>query len=316
MSMRKTAADGAMKIMMYRAATGLAIVAVLMAPGLVACTPPGGEASSAQSAAETSKVAAYTGVFNILVGGTPRTYSGLTGPAESYLAADIGSASPDDAIAVSLNPEWLPGVLTELKAARAMRGDADMATADQTADRLIAAIEKIIRVESGLEAYYETRAYRADGLARGKAADPELSQAYQDAMAAMQQMEENLSVLQRRANQARVAQLESRGNVAEASLLKAMNRADIMTTAVIDNDPQVAERAAGELEAALADMRGKKARLKNNDNEDSYDLVIKSLTQSLASYRDNKPGSETQAATVVGHYNNAVEFSSNMQLPK
>ena len=132
----------------------------------------------------------------------------------------------------------------------------------------------------------------------------------------MQQMEAALLVVQRRANDARIAQLEARGHVAEAGLLKAMSKADLMTTAVVAGDQASADRAANELQTALDDMRRQKSRLKNKDDEDVYDLVVESLTQALASHRDNEPGSDIAAQLVVPHYNNAVHFSSTMSIPR
>lgn len=300
--------------MPHRAAIGLSVLALLAGGAVSGCTPAG-DPPAQQSVAQTSKITAYTAVFNTLMGGTPQVYGGLTDPAEAYLAADIASASPKDVIELELNPDWLPGALGELKAARAMRGDADMAAVDQAADQLISAIETIVRVEGGLQGYYEGRVYRQDGLARGRAAEPQLRKGYEDAISAMQAMEGALLVVQRRANDARITQLEARGNVAEASLLKAMRRADVMTTAIIAGDRSSADRAAGELEAALADMRQNKSRLRNKDDGDVYDLVIESLTGALASYRDSAPDSDITAQLVVPQYNNAVQFSSNMSLP-
>jgi len=302
--------------MRHRAAVSLAVLTVMAGGGLAACQPGDANGPSASSPAQTDKVVAYTAVFNDLIGGTPRNYSGLTGPADSYLSADIASASPDDVIEVELNRDWLPVSLAELKKARAMRGAADFAPVDQAADKLITAIETIIRVEEGLAGYYEGRVYRQDGLAKGKAADPELRKGYQDAMSAMEEMERALTVVQRRANEERVARLESRGHVAEASLQKAMSRAEAMTSAVIAGDRPTADQAAAELELALADMRDKKGRLKNEADEDGYDLVMKSLTDALARYRDTAPNDPNAAQMVVPFYNNAVQFSSQMSIPR
>lgn len=293
------------------------MLAVLAGGGLAACDPSGKVSGSSQAdTATATKVTAYTAAFNTLLGASPQAYGGLTDRTEAYLGWDIASASPDDVIELELNPDWLPGTLSDLKAARAMRGDADMAPVDQVADRLILAIETIIRVEGGLEGYYEGRAYRQDALARGKAADPELRKAYQDAMTAMQQMEAALLVFQRRGNEARIAQLDARGHVAEAAVLKAMSKADLMTTAVVAGDRPSADRAANELQTALDDMRRQKSKLKNKNDAEIYDLVIESLTGALASYRDSEPDSRITAQLVVPQYNNAVQFSSRMSIPR
>ena len=302
--------------MRHRAAVSLAVLAVMAGGGLVACKPGSDGGLSAASPAQTDKVSAYTAVFNNLIGGTPQNYSGLTGPADSYLGADIASASPDDTIEVELNPAWLPGSLADLKKARSMRGGDDLAPVDQAADKLIASMETIMRVEKGLAGYYEGRVYKQDGLAKGKAADPELRTGYQDAMSAMEELERALTVVQRRANEARVAQLESRGHVAEASLLKAMGRAEAMTSAIMAVDGPSADKAASELELALTDMRDKKGRLKNKADEDGYDLVLDSLTDALAGYRDNGVNDPNAAELVIPFYNNAVQFSSRMSIPR
>lgn len=306
-----------MGLMKRRTAAGLAVLALLSAGGLAACDP-GGEAdkgSQATSPAVNDKLSAYTAAFNTLVGGTPESYSGLTGFAESYLATDIASASPEDTISLELNPPFLPRTLADLKKAREMRAGDDLAQVDQAADRLIAAIDTIIRVEGTLQGYYEGRVYRTDALARGKAADPELRKAYEDAMAAMTAMQNALSAVQRRANDARIAELERDGHVAEASLMTAMSRADAMTSAVLAGDGPAADRAAGELQAALDDMREKKSRLKSQSDGAMYDSVLNMLTQALAQYRDVGIDDPSAPDRIVPFYNNAVEFSGRMSVP-
>ena len=102
------------------------MLAVLAGGGLAACDPSGKVSGSSQAdTATATKVTAYTAAFNTLLGASPQAYGGLTDRTEAYLGWDIASASPDDVIELELNPDWLPGTLSDLKAARAMRGDAN-----------------------------------------------------------------------------------------------------------------------------------------------------------------------------------------------
>jgi len=154
-------------------------------------------------------------------------------------------------------------------------------------------------------------------LQEGKAADPRLKTAYAESLAALDELGESLLVVQRQRSEQRVVRLKEAGHVAEASLVEALQKTDLLATAVSRNELEEAARVAPELEAALAAMR---------ENADSYDgsesgkvlygVVTTTLTRVLGCWRDFEANqNEVDLRTLISFYNSALRSASSIPLP-
>jgi hypothetical protein len=152
-------------------------------------------------AAAGSKLDAYTAGYNKLLD----TF-GLPATAAAYAKEEIAAKSPTDSISVT--DGWLEQADTLLKTARAMPGGA--ADVDAAADRLIGALETAMKRLDGLKIYYDSKAYKEDGLKRGKQEDSAMTAEFKTALAAMEQLNTLLTRERKSVTKAQLAETRTR----------------------------------------------------------------------------------------------------------
>ena len=272
----------------------------------------------ASSPATAAKLSAYTDAYNALID----TY-GLPETAKDYREARVASRSPDETI--TIQEGRIERAEDKLKAARAMPGS--LRPVDATAEALDNALQKVMARLKPLYAYYNTKAYRADGLKRGKAEDARMTAEFDAALKAMDDFNAAL-VKQRRAGaDAELATLKQGGDTVAYNTRLAMQQAEDLV-GLFDKpedlrDPAVFARGdalAGSLEKLLADQQKAIADAKAKAKEPVETsrlgisaLVVDMLGSMIGQYREVKQShSANDAQMMVDSYNRAVGLANNM----
>ncbi len=269
--------------------------------------------SKAADPAGNAKLKGYVSAYNVLIG-TP--YGGLQEAADAYAAYHVERADPSKTIGLTFQTDARQRTLDELTKARAATGNADTAAVDRAADQLIPPLKKIVELQRELGPYYSSRAYRNDGLARGKALDVELKAAFAEALTALKTMGAALDESQARANAALIARLRADGHVAEASLTNAIQAGSPMIAALARDDDAAADRLFAPFQQAVEQMRADQPKLKNLGNDISYASILDQLTQVTGLYSDYKNGDAAAKQRLIGLYNQAVSTANRFPIPR
>jgi hypothetical protein len=291
----------------------------LLTLGLAACgdgAAKGDNPSVAQAAgnqATQEKFNHYVEAFNKLIDDS----WGIEKNFHSYQELDIPNKSAGDSIYFPENITTLEGALEALKAGRALRGGDLAGPADAAADKLIPKVEALLAQWKTLDPYYETRRYREDGLAQGKAADAGLKSAYEQTVTAISEFDTALTDYIRRRDAAQLQAYRAGGHAELASLMDAMQKADQFSDAVIENDRAGADRLLPGLEAAVAQVRRSEAALPAEDgNKIEFKMIADYLDGMIGYWRDFKQdGSDSDRQRVVERYNDAVEQMDDIEHP-
>lgn len=299
----------------YRVAIGMA---VLLALGACDGSGKGGNAVTMAGAADSAqaKLNAYVTGYNKLIG----TF-GLPETAEKYEAAKIPSQSATDSIIVS--DGWIEQATTELKQARALPGGpADL---DQAGDALIASLDKLLARLQPLNVYYDSKAYKDDKLARGKAEDGPLLAEFRAALASSEAFNAVLKRERKARTDAELAEMKNKGDTLAYSTKLALQKSEALVdlfhgSADLRNPALIAKGDAlvAEIEKALDEQRAAYAKAKAAAKTPAeapavtYWTTESSLTTMLGYYRDLKQNPEPRAAeSMIKAYNQAIE-SANM----
>lgn len=276
-------------------------------------TAPAGRSDDAARA----KLGAYTAGYNKLLD----TF-GLPATAEAYAKEEIASKKPSDSI--SVNDGWLEQANSLLKTARAMSGGP--ADVDQAADRLLGALGAAMTRLDGLKVYYDSKAYKDDGLKRGKQEDAAMTAEFKAALTAMEQFSTILDRERKSATTAELAALQAKGDMLGYHTRLALQQTEQLVSlfngeADIRN-PAVIARADAQLailEKTLTAQRGELAKAKTAATSEkpvdvNYSLVADRLTSAIGDYRDLKQSREVDDYNdLIGHYNDAVEDSNDIR---
>lgn len=294
-----------------------------MTMGLAACgqgdakNGADGRPQSVRAAAGTEttqeKLSHYTEAFNKLIDehwGVPENF-------DKYQKLNIPNANPTSSIYFPENITTLETAIAKLKEGKALSGGAQSQRADAAVDKLIPQLEALLAQWKTLDPYYESRAYREDNLAQGKAAHAALMSAYEGAAAGIGELDAALTEYQRASNAAKMAALTKSGHAAEASLIDAMQKADHFTTAVIEDNTAEADRLLPEFVAAAAKLRTAEAGLAaDNANKSEFGSIAGRLDSMIGSWRDYKQSkSDYERESIVDDYNRAIGDMNDVEMP-
>ena len=287
--------------------------------GLAACgngsakEGPAAVAASAANPLNQEKFNHYVEAFNKLVDDS----WGVGTNFRNYQALDIPNKSASDSIYFPENITTLEGAIAALKEGEAVRSDARSKPVDDAAKALIPQLEALLAQWKVLDPYYETRRYREDGLAQGKAADAALISAYQAAIAGMERFDSTLTVYLRNRDAAQLATYRANGQNDLANLFDAMQKADLFTDAVIKGDKAEADRLLPGVEAAVAEVRKSEAALpEDNGNKIEFSRIAGNLEGMIGNYRDYKQSdSDSDREDIVESYNDAVGQMDDVEHP-
>ena len=275
-----------------------------------------GPAGARLDDAGRSKMSSYTEGYNKLLD----TF-GLRETQKRYVEEEIAGKSPSDS--VSITKGWVYQGLATLRTARAMPGGKP--DVDAAADTLIAALDKVVKRLDGLDVYYTSKAYREDGLKRGKAEDPLMRAEFEAADEAMARFEALLDRERRVARVAEMAAMKARGDTLGYNNALALQQAEALVD-TFDTDADVGNSAkyaqadghVAALEKTLAEQRAELDRAKAKETpttrvDVNYGLVVDRLTSAVGEYRDFKQSRDTDDYnSVVESYNDAVGDSNDI----
>lgn len=296
-------------------------VSVAAAMTLSACGNEGGGKSGATPSAAAAtgneqiqqKFGLYIDGFNSLIDDN----WGVAKNFEGYQKADIPNARVDGSIYFPENITTLESAIAKLKEGRAVRGGPLSQAADAAAAKVITQGEALLAQWKELDPYYEARAYREDGLAKGKAAHPALMTAYQGTIAAINEFDAALTTYLRARDEARLKAYRDAGHNDAANVMDVMQKADHFATAVIADDKAEADRLLPGLEAALVELRKSEAAMKSDDaNKSEFSQILTYVTAMVGYWRDYKQsGSDNYREYIVDRYNSAVDQVNDLELP-
>jgi hypothetical protein len=290
------------------------IVAMLagsvLALSLAACGQSDGKTGAPSVAAASGNEATqnkfnhYTEGFNKLIDdnwGVGKQY-------QSYVEADVPHANASGNVYFSENITNLERALGELKEGRALNGGAQATEADAAVDKVLAQGAVLLAQWKTLAPYYESKAYREDNLAQGKAAHPALIAAYESTIEAIGQLDAALTRHLRARDAARLEAYRKSGNTAAYNLMNAMQQADLFTSAVIEKNMAESDRLLPLVIAANAELHKTEAATPaDGDNKIEYDLISGYLDRMIGDYRDLKQSNDDDdREDIIDAYNNAV----------
>lgn len=308
--------------MISRRSAGAATLVLAAALSLAACgdSKGGAENSAPKSVAQAAgneatqeKMSTYIDAFNALI----HDHWGVSKKFEEYQKMNIPGASASANLYFPENISHLERAIAKLKEGRALNGGNQGKKADEAADKLIPQLEALLAQWQALDPYFESRAYRDDALAKAKEAHPALMQAYQGSVAGIEQLDVALSEYQRASNAAKLEVMRKGGHAAEASLLDAMQKADLFTNAVMEDNKVEADAQLPAMEAAIAALREEQAKLPADNSNKSYlSSIADNLTGMVGAYRDLKQSnSDSYRERVVDRYNSAIGNMNRVELP-
>ena len=268
---------------------------------------------SGQAEAENEKFNAYTDAFNTLIDDNWGVASNL----EKYTKQNIPTANASSNIHFFENASSLERALTKLKEGRALKGGSASTAADAAADKVIASGEKLLAQWKELTPYYETRAYREDGLAKGKAAHDSLVANYNTTIAAINELDAALTTYLRARSDKRIADFRKAGHEDAANVTEAMQIADYFSSAVIEENIAEADRLLPQLDAALTKLRASEAAMPaDNSNKTEFDLINGYLSSMIGAWRDYKQSPDDRhRENVVDQYNRAIDQMDDIEFP-
>ena len=263
--------------------------------------------------AEQSKLNGYTEGFNTVLGGF-----GLRSQYEEYLKAGIGGPHPDPQMAF-LTGGWLQQAQRQLKDARALPAGG-LREVDAAADRFVPTLDKVMAHEAALKSYYASKAWRDDGLARGKAEDGPLNAEFQAALAEADRFDAVLTRARDARDVRELAALKGRGDMlgydTQVALKHARALAEAFPHEADMHDPAKVAKAEAEaraLQAVLVDQHAEVAKAKpkaagpDQWRVDSYGRAGDDLDRMLGAYRDLKGGGRAAShEAMVSAFNSAV----------
>lgn len=266
-----------------------------------------------------AKLGAYTEAYNGLVG----TF-GLAETTESYLKADIPHAAVSDSITISNG--WVETNTNKLKEAQALPGD--LGALDTAAGKLEDALNKVNARLGPLYAYYNSKAYRQDSLAKGKAEDAAMRAEFDAASKALDGFNTELQRLRDASLERELATLKDSGDMAGYNTKLALQRTrqlidlfdkpeDVKNEALLAK----ADGIAASLDTLLADQRKAVADAKAKATEpmdkariSSYSTVENMLGSALGSYRQmRQTKNPDDMQNTISSYNHAVESANRIR---
>lgn len=252
----------------------------------------------------------YTQAFNAVIDSF-----GPRDQYDSYRELDIPNARSDAAITFPEGASRLQQVVDGLKKGRALNGGDQASRADAAADKLIAASESLLIQWAELTPYFETQAYREDGLAKAKAAHPKLIAAYDATLAAIEELDAALTEHLRARDKARAEAYKAAGDMQAYHAVNTMQLADQFTSAMLEDDMAAADKLLPDLTASLKELETTAATLpQDHVNKNNMTTLVSRLNSAIGAYRAFKAsGSDSDKQSVIHAYNGAVGASNNLQ---
>lgn len=236
---------------------------------------------------------------------------------ERYQRLNIPAASATADLNFPSNVALFERAIGKIKEGRAINGGKGTEAADAAADKVIAAGDALIAKWKELEPYYQSKAYREDALAKGKAAHAELIAAYDGLVAGVDELDTVLTEQGRAMNAQRIADLRKSGNDNAANLIDAAAQAEMLVSHALTDKITEADAGLANLEAAIAKARTTQEAMSDGDiNKSHYDMTLDALTDIVGAFRNLKQSpSEANQQAVLRAYNESVTAMNRADIP-
>lgn len=276
---------------------------------VTAKAPPRNADANANNALHlaTQKLNTYTSAYNKLIG----TF-GLTETRKDYFNENIAKRNATDDLSIS--DGWVEGALDELKKGRSLQASG-LTELDASADALIGPLDKLVTQLKGLRVYYDSKAYKDDKLARGKAEDAPVRTNFDASIAAMRAFNATLDAEQKKGNVEMLARLKASGNMLAYNTKLSLGQGEELVNLFGDADFKAAAKYAQgdllvrELEKALAAQRELYAAAKAKGSAPDYghESAASNLVSLVGAYRAMKQSrAPSDYNDMVKAYNEAV----------
>lgn len=278
-----------------------------------AVTTPEAAAPSAESAT-SSKFNAYTEGYNKLIDEN----WGVRAMFNDHREKNIAKANPGDEINFPENMTTLELAISKLKQGRAISAaQADARAADATVDALLVPAAALLAQWKALTPYFETRAYRADKLAKYKAAETDLNHNYDATLAAIDAFDAVLTAHQRSQSVARAEAFKKAGNMPLYHATNTMRLAELFVSAAMKKKTDQADKLLPELEASLSALgTAQQAMPADAPNRTELEQVFHYIGSMLGDYRDfQQSHDDSEMKSIVSDYNNAVGDFADVEVP-
>jgi len=287
---------------------GILAVMLFSCLALAGCNEKNGSGTSptaAASAQTDNSLNNYIAMNNELSG-----IDGLQARYDSYLALNIPKAKPSQALQYpSASFDY-----TFSQYAEALKEKRSRPALDNAADELMKRLELVKKDTASYEQYYESAAYKIDGLEKGRAADAQIKKHYVEALQSYASFTKALNVVYKEAKKAELEMLKQSGNNYQYRKASSMYYAEELVSLFGGEDDlsnaailKAADEIAGQLQTELNALNEEYQKIKEKNPDASADVTLISLNSCLKYYRnfrESKRGSDFRF--MVDGYNNAV----------
>jgi ABC-type uncharacterized transport system auxiliary subunit len=247
----------------------------------------------------------YIAMNNDLMG-----LSGLQASYEAYVRLNIPKAKPSQ----SLGYPSATFKYTFSQYAEAIKGKRSRPALDQAADDLMKKLEAVKSDTAVFEQYYESASYKTDALKKGKEADAQIRQHFEDALASYSAFAKELDVVYQQAKLKELEVLKQSGNNYQYRKAYSMHLAEQLVS-VFDSQEDLtnadklkqADKIADQLGQELSEFNAEYQKIKDKNPQVSSDSTLMSLNSCIKYYRSFKESkSQYDFKFMIDGYNNAV----------
>jgi hypothetical protein len=257
---------------------------------------------------EQRKFNLYVKAYNGLLDNT----FGLVGSANTYGKMKLDTPKPAGIYHSPTSSSFYTEAMDNLKEGRALSAPSS-ADADAAADALLKTLPVVITRIDEIAPYYNGGAYLQDNLAKGKAQDPVIREAFQNAMQSLGMMNEALSAYQRRAQADEAEAYRKEGNMPVYYSLTSLMLGTDMVNAINEKDVEKADIIVPKLEASLENLHRALVDLKDPREQGSMSSLHDALIQSIGFMRQYKSDKqESSINAMMSSYNFAVQAANNL----
>ncbi len=280
----------------------------------------GGDAEAVTEAGsqESAKLAAYTQAYNKLIG----TF-GLTETAKRYEDAEVSEKTGSSN--VSITDGWISQGRDALN--KAIESPGDLGKADAAAKALRDTLDPLLKRLDALKIYYDSKAYKEDALARGKAEDAPMRADFTRALDALHAFDAQITILQRARDEKMIAEFKAKGDLLSFNSKTALRQAEDLVNLFNKpedlKDPAVIAKGNAQitvLEKTLSDLRAEteKAKASGGDADRTRSLIYHGqvadyLTSLVGKYRElREDGDADDRNSMIDYYNRAIDAANNL----
>ena len=271
------------------------------------------DTSAADPPISQAKLNGYIKGYNTLLGtfGLRETY-------DRYAGQRIARKTVKDSF--DINDGWIDGGLDSLKAAQA-EANGGLPELDAIGGKLIEVVDRVMGRLKSLKAYYQTKEYIGDGLARGKRDDPLVLDEFKQSLALLEEFSVALEVAISKRDLVRLEALRQSGDevgyhgalaLFKSKLLLGLfaSPKDVRDAARLKRGDAIVLELSKALEETQMNLDAAKASGKQSRGmrDSFYGDVVQALQRMIGSYREMKAGgTSTSYSSMLTNYNDAVE---------